>query len=91
MSATPAASPQPGLFMSALGAQVPATEILDDRLLLALLVDDCCWRIAKEDWLKRRPQHWRHRNIARWIDEHAVLAQEAQRIRTLARYSASVD
>jgi hypothetical protein len=90
MNAEKASSPKPGLFLSALGMYVPDTAVLDDRLLLTALVDDCCWRIAKEDWLNHRPQRWQRREIAGWIDEHAALAQEAQRIRTLAQYSALV-
>jgi hypothetical protein len=86
MSAEKASSPKPGLFLLALGTYVPDTAVLDDRVLLTLLVDDCCWRIAKEDWLNHRPQRWQHREVAGWIDERAALAQEAQRIRTLAQY-----
>jgi hypothetical protein len=91
MSATPASSPRVGLFFSTLGTHVPDAQLVNDRLLLALLVDDCCWRIAKHDWLKRRPRRWRHRQITRWIDEHAALAAESQRINALAQYSALVD
>jgi hypothetical protein len=90
MKAEKASSPKPGLFLSTLDTYVPHTAVLDDRLLLTLLVDDCCWRIAKEDWLSHRPQRWQCREVADWIDEHAALAHEAQRIRTLAQYSALV-
>lgn len=56
----------------------------DNPLVSALLSEDTCWQIAREDWQRRKPRPWRLQDRRTWRAEEAVLEDKRGRLREQA-------
>ena len=73
------------VYLPSICASVSGDEVLDDAVLAALVVEDMCWSIARDDWISREPRWWQRRKLARWEAEHEELCNQRDGIRCLAR------
>jgi hypothetical protein len=56
----------------------------DNPLVAALLSEDTCWQIAREDWQRRKPRPWRLEERRAWRAEGTVLEAKRDRLREQA-------
>lgn len=61
-------------------------ELLTDRLLRYVVVEDSCWKFADNAWRRRRPPWLRLAARRDWRLEGAALAHERARIIQLAQH-----
>lgn len=73
------------IHLPTLGISLSATDLLGDAFASALAADDLCWRIARDDWMSRRPPRWRWRRWAAWRAEFEQLRTERDAIRAAGR------
>jgi hypothetical protein len=69
-----------GVLLSSVSTWIPTIYGADRPLVAALLSEDLCWCIAREDWSGRRPPLWKHAERAAWRDEGRLLEEKRVRI-----------
>ncbi len=74
------------LYLPSVRLSVSGEDVLDDPVLAALVVEDTCWCIARDDWLARHPHRWRRRKVDRHQAEHQQLCDQRDEVRSLARH-----
>ncbi len=72
------------LRLAALDRRVAPVLGRDNPLVSALLSEDTCWQIAREDWQRRKPRPWRLEERRTWRAEGAVLENKRDRLREQA-------
>jgi len=72
------------LRLAALERRVAPVLGRDNPLVAALLSEDTCWQIAREDWQRRKPRPWRFEDRRVWRLEGTVLDGKRDRLREQA-------
>lgn len=72
-------------YLPSICTSISAEDILDDRLSAALVVEDTCWSIARDDLLARERHRWQRRKRIRWCEEYKALQHQRAEIKSLAR------
>lgn len=84
-ASVPASDVRARLYLFAVGTSVIMSDVLADRVLSAIVVEDTCWTIEQQDWVSRRPHRWQRRKTAAWESEHDELYARRTLIRSFAR------
>lgn len=73
--------------LSSMLGSVRADEAMNDSALLAVLVEDLCWRFAMDDLRSRRRRRWiaGRRRRQQWRTEYAELCEQRTLLCNLAR------
>jgi hypothetical protein len=71
--------------LASVSGGVTGEELVDDRLLRYLVVEDVCWEVGWEAWRARRPHWWRRRRLRDWRGEGVALRRDRERVADLAR------
>lgn len=69
-----------GVYLASIAAWIPTIYGADRPLVGALLSEDTCWVIARDDWRGRRPPLWHRSERAAWRVEAKLLEQKRTRI-----------
>lgn len=72
--------PHEGVHLAAADAWIPPVFGVDRPLVGALLVEDTCWCIARDDWRERRPSPLRRAPRRAWREEGRQLEEKRQRL-----------
>lgn len=72
------------LRLAALERRVAPVLGRDNPLISALLSEDTCWQIAREDWQRRKPRPWQLEERRAWRAEGTVLEAKRDRLREQA-------
>lgn len=74
------------LYLASVHASVRASDVLEDTLLVSLVVEDTCWRIAEQSWIARQPRRWQLRKVHKWRAERTAVCEQREQVRALARF-----
>lgn len=70
--------------LSVVPGRVTGEDLLTDRLLRYVVVEDECWKRAHDAWRSSRPPWWRRRERRRWRSDGATVEADRWRIASLA-------
>lgn len=70
--------------LSVVPGQLTGEDLLGDRLLRHLVVEDGCWKLAFDTWRATRPAWWCRRRRRRWHREGLALEEDRWRIAAVA-------
>ncbi|MEY9857764.1 hypothetical protein ABH935_003377 [Catenulispora sp. GAS73] len=72
------------LGLESCGLQVPVGLAAKSPTLLAVAVEDLCWRLEMDAWRSRRPRPWQLRRRAAWRAERTAFTAREQGLRAVA-------
>jgi hypothetical protein len=70
--------------LSVVPGRLTGEDLLNDRLLRHLVVEDACWKLAHDAWRLSRPPWWRRGHRRRWRSDGVTVEADRWRIAALA-------